>query len=265
MLFDIILLFVFAVLVFVFHLPNFYFLLFVPYFVFKYHLLQFLVVKIKDLVTYFKSVHSGTYFKRIYGIYGIVGEYGQGKTIELSRQFLKLKRKTKFHNPDNYIFVSNYGLSDTLPFKTLADVLAYYRMAVKNNKGLIVFWDEIQNEFPENDKSFPSEFRVLLTQNRKYYGVRLLWSTQDYTRVNKNLRLMTTVVTQMRCLFSRYMIASFFKRAVYEDYYETTDITRKIKKRSFFTLTYIQTDYLRSVFDSFKMLDISKQRLGISD
>ena len=265
MIIDIILLVAFAVVVFVFKLPSFYFLMFIPYFVFKYKFFGFICVKFKDFCNYLRDIHSGTYFKRIYGIYGVVGEYGQGKTIEMSRQFLKLKHKSKFHNPDNYIFISNYGLSDSLPFKTLADVLAYYRMAVKENKGLIIFWDEIQNEFPENDKSFPMEFRVLLTQNRKFYGVRLIWSTQDYTRVNKNLRLMTTVVTQMRCILGRYMIASLFKRAVYEDYYSTTDIGRKIKKRSFYTYNYIQTDQLRSVFDSFKMLDISKQRLGISD
>ncbi len=233
------------------------------YILFHYKLFELILIKIKDLLTFYKEVRGGTYFKRIYGVYGVVGEYGQGKTIEMSRLYLSLSSAGKFYDPNDYVFISNYGLGDTLPFKDLTDVINYYRDAVSEGKGLVVFWDEIQNEFPENDRGFPLAFRVLLTQNRKNKGVRVIWSTQDYTRVNKNLRLMTTQITEMSCKLGRYMCCRHYKRAVYEDMYNTTDILRKVKKRPVFTSYYIQTDKLRNLFDSFKMLDIAKKNLGL--
>lgn len=233
------------------------------YALFELKLVQLIIIKLKDGYRLFKSLKDGTYFKRMYGVYGIVGEYGQGKTIEMSREYLHLQHKTAFHNPDDYIFISNFDLVGTEHFKDLSDVMSYYRIAQYNGKGLFVFWDEIQNEYPENDRAFPQAFRTLLTQNRKGKGVRLIWSTQDYTRVNKNIRLMTTGISHMRCFFGRYMIKRYYNRAVYEDYYACTDMMQKAKRKPLRTEIYIQTDKMRSVFDSFKMLDVAKERLGL--
>lgn len=233
------------------------------YALFELKLVQLIIIKLKDGYRLFKSLKDGTYFKRMYGVYGIVGEYGQGKTIEMSREYLHLQHKTAFHNPDDYIFISNFELADTEHFNDLNDVMSYYRIAQIQGKGLIVFWDEIQNEYPENDRAFPQAFRTLLTQNRKGKGVRLIWSTQDYTRVNKNIRLMTTGISHMRCFFGRYMIRRYYNRAVYEDYYACTDMMQKAKRKPLRTEIYIQTDKMRSVFDSFKMLDVAKERLGL--
>lgn len=245
---------------------NFYLFLFLYlgyYFIFHLKIFNFLFYKIYDLISLFKAVKAHTYFKRIYGAYGVVGEYGQGKTIYMARDYLRLSKKRLFHNPDNYIIISNFCLGDTLPFTNLDDVCNYYRIALKEGKGLVCYWDEIQNEYPENDRFFPQEFRTLLTQNRKNKGVRLIWSTQDYTRVNKNIRLQSTVITHMRCFFSRYMIAKKYRRANYEDFYNTTDISKKIRKRPLSTIFFIQDNSIRKLFDSFKMLDSAKKILKI--
>lgn len=238
----------------------FFYILFVLYLFKIYHLF---VIKIKDLFVFFKNVSTGTYFKRIYGVYGYVGEYGQGKTICLAKQHSKLLKRKLFYNPDNYIFISNFGLSGTRHFNNLSDVVEYYRTAVNSGKGLVIYWDEVQNEYPENDRTFPQQFRILLTQNRKNKGVRLMWSTQDYTRVNKNLRLMTTRVSHLRCLFGRYMIQRIYKRDVYEDYYATVDLNLKVRKKPIWTTIFIQTDKIRNMFNSYKMLDIAKSVLGL--
>ena len=238
----------------------FIYLLFVLY---QYKIYQLILIKIKDLIALFKDIKNKTFFSRKYGIYGFVGEYGQGKTICLAKEHSKLLKRKLFYNPDAYIFISNFGLYGTEHFKDLSDVMRYYRAAVSADKGLIVYWDEIQNEYPENDRTFPAQFRVLLTQNRKNKGVRLMWSTQDYTRVNKNIRLMSTRISHLRCLFKRYMIEKIYTRAAYEDYYATTDLSRKVHKRPVRTVLFIQTDKIRSMFDSFKMLDIAKDRLGL--
>lgn len=225
--------------------------------------LQLIIIKIKDGFRLISDIKSGTYFKRMYGVYGVVGEYGQGKTIEMAREYLHLQRKTVFHNPNDYIFISNFNLADTQYFENLGDVMKYYKIAMSCGKGLVVFWDEIQNEYPENDRAFPQAFRTLLTQNRKGKGVRLIWSTQDYTRVNKNIRLMTTRISQMRCFFGRYMIRRVYNRAIYEDFYACTDVMQKAKRKPLQTHIYIQTDDMRAVFDSFKMLNIAKKHLQL--
>lgn len=241
----------------------FLFVYFAYFALFELKLLQLLIVKLKDAILLIKEIKNGTYFRRIYGVYGIVGEYGQGKTVEMAREYLHFQHKTVFHNPDDYIFVSNFDLADTQHFENLSDVMKYYALALNTGKGLVVFWDEIQNEYPENDRAFPQAFRALLTQNRKGKGVRLIWSTQDYTRVNKNIRLMTTQVNQMRCFFGRYMIRSIYNRATYEDYYACTDVMQKVKRKPLRTHIYIQTDEIRSVFDSFKMLNVAKKHLQL--
>jgi hypothetical protein len=247
-------------------LCNFYWFLFAYwlYFaVFKLRLVQLIVIKLKDVIRLFRDIKHGNYFKLMYGIYGVVGEYGQGKTVDMAREYVFLHRRTFFHNPDRYIFISNFHLGDSEHFSTLADVLEWYKVALSQDKGLVIFWDEIQNEYPENDRSFPQAFRTLLTQNRKNKGVRLIWSTQDYTRVNKNIRLMTTKVVQMRCLFKRYMIRRTYSRASYEDFYSCVDIAKKTKLKSLHTEIYIQSDFLRSLFDSFGMLDVAKKNLHL--
>lgn len=235
------------------------------YIIFKWKLPQLLGYKIYDIYSAFRDVRAGTYFARKYGAYGVVGEYGQGKTIYMALDYLRLQRRKLFHNPADYIFISNFGLGNTAPFKTLDDVVNWYRVALDQNKGLVVYWDEIQNEYPENDRFFPQEFRTLLTQNRKNKGVRLVWSTQDYTRVNKNIRLQSTMIIQMRCFFSRYMIAKKFRRASYEDMYNTVELSKRLKKRPLATEIFIQDKKIRCLFDSFKMLDSARKILGLDN
>lgn len=239
--------------------------IYILYILYKFDIYRFIILKFIDYRKKILELKVGTYFKRIYGVCGVVGSYGQGKTIHMCKMFHDLKRRSKYHNPDNYIFISNFGLTDTIPFLTLQDVLDYYKIAVQENKGLIVFWDEIQNEFPESDRKFPLIFRVLLTQNRKNYGVRIIWSTQDYTRVNKNIRLMTDTITDMRCFFERLMIARVYKRRVYDDFYNSVSLNNKTKKKSVIFTVYAQTDKLRNAFNSFTMLSSAKDILGISN
>ena len=249
---------------------NNYFLLgcYLLYYAFRVKLFHLAFWLIKDLFVFISDIATGKYFKRYYGIYGVVGEYGQGKGVALAHQYTDIIKPRKLfgryiHNPDNYIFISNCYMKGCTSFETLADVMKFYNEAMSSGKGLVVFWDEIQNEFPENDRNFPPQFRFLLTQNRKLRGVRIVWTSQDYTRVNKNIRLMTTSVRHMRTYFKRYTIEKVYKRFVYEDLYNTTDIRQRVRKIPQKINIIVQTDKLRDCFNSFEILDSAKKISGL--
>lgn len=198
--------------------------------------------------------------KKLYGVDGIVGTWGSGKTVSMVNMYLELKKE----HPEA-LYISNFGLDGTSAFVDIDDVVERYKYCTENDINLVVFWDEIQNEFPESDRNFNPMFRLLLTQNRKNAGVYFVWSTQDYTRVNKNIRLMSRYISHCRTFFNRLTRIKQYNRDDYDMYYSAVNVDRKLKVDSRRTKYFLQYDYIRNMYDSFAMLEHVKKKVFESE
>lgn len=196
---------------------------------------------------------------RIYGIYGYFGLWGQGKTIAMSKELLDLRQKygDKIYIATNY----NFALED---FK----FIEWQQLLKTYDKPLVIAWDEVQNEFTSrNFKNFPVQLLTILTQNRKGNGIRILYSAQRWERVDKVFRELTYLCYECKTRFGRLTGIKGYDWEDYEQLKVTKQVEFKLKIHPKIRKVFVQTDYLRSLFDSFKMLQTAKSKdlLGLSE
>lgn len=188
--------------------------------------------------------------KNFYGVYGVVGLYGSGKSLYLS--YLSYYYK----DFEDVVIFSNIPFNNNIVYyfdnvRRLEEL--YNDMCLSKN--IIIFYDEIQMSFPENSKSLDSFFRLLLTQNRKNHGCRIYWTSQDYTRVNKNIRLMSLDIIVPKLFFNRLLRLRFYTRYNYERFYnQSADIfSMRYANHYYKTQKIVIEDYY---FDNFNSYDL---------
>jgi ATP-dependent Clp protease ATP-binding subunit ClpX len=127
------------------------------------------------------------------------------------------------------------------------------------DKPVIFAWDELQNEFNSREyRKFPMRLVHELTQNRKGNGKQVVYTTQTFSAVDNNFRNLTTKVVDCRTYFGRLTSCRHYRREFYEARTESKSIDRKIKIKPILKVKFIQTDYLRSQYDTFQRLDYLK-------
>lgn len=188
----------------------------------------------------------------LYGIYGFFGLPGKGKTIAMSKYLLDLRKKYG----DKIYIMTNYGFSEQdFEFRTWKQLLKDY------DKPLIVAWDEIQNEFNSRDfKSFPIQLMTQLTQVRKGNGCQILYTAQKWHFVDKNFRSLTFACYQCNTWLGRYTYTKKYSPEVYDDLCNQVQTEKKRRLRPQAVEYFIQTDDIRSSYDSFKMLQSAKAK-----
>lgn len=196
---------------------------------------------------------------RIYGIYGYFGLWGQGKTIAMTKELLELRQKYG----DQIYIASNYGFAlEDFAFTDWQQLLETY------DKPLVVAWDEVQNEFTSrNFKTFPVQLLTILTQNRKGNGIRILYSAQRWERVDKVFRELTYLCYECKTRFGRLTGIKGYYWEDYEELKVTKQVDFRMKIHPKDRRIFVQTDYLRSLFDSYKMLQSAKSKdlLGLDE
>jgi hypothetical protein len=107
----------------------------------------------------------------------------------------------------------------------------------------------------------------LLTQNRKGKGKQIVYTTQDYETVDKSFRRLTQRVVQCRTRFGRLTSCRTYRREDFENLQAATSVKVRMKIKPIKRRLFVQTDYLRSVYDSYQYLEtaISKEYMGLSD
>lgn len=216
-------------------------------------LFEFIYWKLIDLYRYFKNrINKVERKPHLYGIYGFFGLPGKGKTIALTWELERLRRK---YGDKIYICTNYYYKGQDFAFTHWKQLLDVY------DKPLVVAWDEVQNEFTSrNFKNFPLELLTLLTQNRKGNGIRLMYSAQRYNRVDKVFRELTHQAIMCNTVWGRLTRLRYYHWEDYEQLNNTTNVDLKIKIRQTKTISFVQTDKLRNLYDSYKMLKSAKSK-----
>jgi ATP-dependent Clp protease ATP-binding subunit ClpX len=186
----------------------------------------------------------------LWGIWCFVGLPGAGKTMSLV-QYLDEQRR-KYGDKIKIITNFYYAGQD--------EHLENYEMLLKEYDCSVIFaWDELQNEFNSREyRKFPIQLVHELTQNRKGHGKQVVYTTQTFTAVDKNFRGLTTRVVDCRTYLGRLTSTRHFRRELYQAYAETNSVERKLKIKPLKKFRFIQTDYLRSRYDSYQRLDYLK-------
>ncbi len=207
-------------------------------FEFKIILLDLIKWKLIDLYRfkkYGKKLH-------MYGVRCLTGMYGCGKTMAMTKIAFDLRRK---HGNDIYI-CTNFGLAiQDFEFNDVKQT------GVQYDKPIVFMWDEVQNEFPATDKVFPKEIRQALSLNRKGNGKMFYWASQDHELVHKTIRRLTIEYGVCKSIFGRYTKVRWYRDYDYRALYEEVDINKKMKIHPFKKMKFIQSDYIRSLYDSY--------------
>jgi len=204
------------------------------------------------VVDIFRAV-ARRYDRRIhlYGIWCYVGLPGAGKTMSLVRYLDEQRRKYG----DKILIITNFyyaGQDAHLSGYEMIEDLTY-------DRPVIFAWDELQNEFNSREyRGFPIGLVHELTQNRKGHGKQIVYTTQTFTAVDKNFRNLTSKVIDCRTHLRRLTVCRHFKREFYEARIESKSIERKVRIKPMRKERFLQSDYLRSRYDSFQRLDYLK-------
>ena len=216
---------------------------------------DFIYWKGKDIVKYLNDKKTGNLKIHLYGIEGYFGLPGHGKTMCLVYRAEQYRKKYG----DKIYISSNFGYkNEDFPITSWKDLLVEY------DKPVVFLYDEIQNEFCNRDyKKFPIELLTLLTQNRKGHGKKILYTAQRQNRVDLVFRELTNTCWDCKTFAGRLTWATAYDDQTYEQLKNTVSVDRKLQIRKIDRVWFVQTDYLRDLYDSYKQLQsaLSKQKM----
>ncbi len=217
--------------------------------------ISFLPLSILRVVDRKKDTNKVSKIDR-FGIEAFVGLAGEGKTISMTRELNRLRKK---YGNDIYITTNYFYKYQDFPFENWHQLLNEY------DKTLIVAWDELPNEFNSRDfQDFPVELVDKLTQLRKENGTKIFYTAQDFKLVDVSIRRLTFYVHQCRTFMERLTYYHTYEKEYYEQYINTNSVDRKSKIIKYDTKYFFQNEYLRSSFDSFKTLKSAKSKQYIN-
>lgn len=201
----------------------------------------FLGYKTKDVIHAFKH---GKEFEE-YGLSMYCGRQGAGKTMAMTEYLERMREKYP-----KALIISNYGyMHETQPMSDWNDFFN-----IKNGTdGIIFAIDEIQNEFSSAAwNKFPESLLSEITQQRKQ-RVKIVCTSQIYTRVAKQLREQCNDVVDCVTFAGRWTFTKCFDAV---DYNKTIDApTAKAKIRKLYRKSFIQDDYIRNCYDSYQKIE----------
>lgn len=180
-----------------------------------------------------------------YGLTMYCGRQGAGKTVAMV-EYLERMRKVY----PEAIIVTNFNyIYEDYEMKSWEDFL-YIR---NDEKGVIFAIDEIQNEFSnEKWKTFPEFLLREITQQRKQ-KIKIVATSQVFTRVVKQLREQCFEVVECKTLLGRW---TFIKAFDAEDYNNAIDSpSSKENLTRLFRKNFIQDEKLRNLYDTYAKIE----------
>lgn len=200
-----------------------------------------------------KAEHrNGIYKFNRYGLIMFVGRQGEGKTLSL----VNYARDLKAAYP-NLLIYANFTCSfaDGV-INSLNDLLT-----IRNGEqGVLFLIDEIQNEFSSSaSRDFPETLLSTLTMQRKQ-RIHIAATSQVFTRVAKPIREQCFEVVECRTFFKRWTRNRCYDAVDYNSVVDSKSLDAKRKLRKKWKTSFIQTDELRSCYDTYEVVQrISRQ------
>lgn len=188
----------------------------------------------------------------LYGIYGYFGLPGKGKTMAMSKELQKLRKK---YGKNIYIMTNYYYKDQDFEFTSWRDLLKDY------DKPLVVAWDEVQNEFNSRDfKDFPISLLTKLTQVRKNNGIQILYTSQRWHFVDKNFRSLSFGCYECNTILGNFTYTRLYDPVDYDNLCSNSDYEKRRKIKPKISQSFIQTEIIRNCYDSYKMLESAKSK-----
>lgn len=194
---------------------------------------------------------NGRQFNR-YGLTVFCGRQGGGKTISMVEYLDRLKKEFP-----NALIVTNFGyIGQHMPFVDWRQFTE-----VRNGLDGVVFAiDELQNEYNSNSwKDFPEEILSVVTMQRKQ-RIKILATSQVFTRVVKQLREQCYEVVECKTFFGRWTRQKCYDADDYNALVDNPDPKKKFKTRKKWKYSFIQSNYIRNLFDSYKVIENIKNK-----
>lgn len=201
----------------------------------------FFYYKIIDLYDLYKN---GRQFEE-YGVDFYCAEQGSGKTIGMVEYLERMRKKY----PKVKIY-TNFGyVHETEPFNDWNDFFEKRN----GNDGVIFAIDEIQNEFSSTTwKNFPESLLSEITQQRKQ-KIKIICSSQVFTRVAKPLREQCSRVIECKTLAKRWTFLRCYKGTEYNNVIDRP--SEKEKLRTLWRKSFIQDSNIRDLYDTEKKIE----------
>ena len=204
-----------------------------------FRLFHFLRLKLQDIRQATKE--------KIFSEFGLTifcGKQGSGKTISMVEYLYRIKKQY----PKVLIYTNFSYLKQDGEFTHWTDLVN-----IRNGTdGVIFAIDELQSEFDSNSwKDFPVWLLREITQQRKQ-RIKIIGSSQVFTRVVKQLREQCYEVVECRCIAGRWVIQRAFDGAEYSDYTDRADKPARLKR--LWRKSFIQTDRIRELFDTYQKI-----------
>lgn len=185
-----------------------------------------------------------------FGLTMFTGRQGAGKTIALVEHLEQLRRKYP-----KAIIVTNFGYEHEDMSFTDWNMLFDVR---NGEEGVIFCIDEIQNEFSSaKSKTFPEGLLSEITQQRKQ-RIKILATSQVFTRVAKPLREQCYEVVECVTVFGRWTWCKCFDAEDYNLVIDSNNPSEKMKIRRKWRKNFIQDNEIREKYDSYAKVERMK-------
>lgn len=211
---------------------------------------MFIFYMFKD---FYYKIRNGREFEE-YGVTMFCGRQGAGKTIAMTEYLERMRKKYP-----NVMILTNYGYkNETRPFFDWKDFFE-----VRNGvDGVIFAIDEIQNEFSSSSwRNFPESLLSEITQQRKQ-RVKIVCTSQIFTRVAKPLREQCMEVVECFTIAGRWTFTKGYDAVDYNRAIDSPNIRANIRK--LFFRSFIQDEYLRSLYDTYSKIERISQKEFLS-
>lgn len=204
---------------------------------------HFFGLAIKDMWTF-----KGERGFQQYGLTIFTGMQGYGKTMSMVEKLEEIR----INYPD-VIICTNFGyVHQDVALTDWKQILE-----IRNEAGVVFGIDEIQNEFDVyKTQSFNMKILRTITQQRKQ-SIKIFATSQHFNRVSKPLREQTFEVVECYTIGGRWTFEKCFLAEEFSAVIDNPERKAKLKRK--WRKNFIQTDNLRSLYDSYAVIDTMLQ------